>query len=121
MLESWRWFGPSDSVSLENIIQAGAKAVVTSLHHIAVGDVWSLDEINKRKDLIEAKGLQWAVVESVPLHNDIKLRKGNYQQYIKAYCQTIRNLAAAGVNTICSQLYACSGLDPHKFNVQACQ
>jgi len=101
MLESWRWFGPSDSVSLENIIQAGAKAVVTSLHHIAVGDVWSLDEINKRKDLIEAKGLQWAVVESVPLHNDIKLRKGNYQQYIKAYCQTIRNLAAAGVNTIC--------------------
>ncbi len=101
MLESWRWFGPDDSVSLENIIQAGAQAVVTSLHHIAIGEVWTLDEINKRKKLIESKGLKWAVVESVPLHNDIKLRKGKYEQYIEAYRQTLINLSEAGVNTVC--------------------
>lgn len=101
MLESWRWFGPKDPVSLDNIIQAGAKAVVTSLHHVAIGEVWSLEEIKKRKAMIEAKGLRWSVVESVPLHNDIKLRKGNFRRYVQAYCETLSNLADAGIDTVC--------------------
>jgi len=99
--ETWRWFGPSDGVSLENVVQSGASGVVTSLHHIAVGEVWPLDEILKRKLLIEAHSLEWSVVESVPVHNDIKLRSGNYPQYISAYKNTLVNLGKAGITTVC--------------------
>lgn len=101
MLESWRWFGPNDPVSLDNIIQAGAEVVVTALHQVDIGAVWSLEEIIARKQMIEAKGLRWSVVESVPLHNDIKLRKGDFATYIATYCDTLRNLAKAGVDTVC--------------------
>ena len=101
MQETWRWFGPSDPVTLENIIQAGASGVVTSLHHIAVGDCWPIDEILERQRLIESKGLVWSVVESVPVHNAIKTRTGNYQQYIETYKDTLGHLAQAGINTVC--------------------
>ena len=101
MQETWRWFGPSDSVTLENIIQSGASGVVTSLHRIAVGECWPIDEIIERKHLIESKGLVWSVVESVPVHNAIKLRKDDCQKYIDAYKDTIVNLAKAGVSTVC--------------------
>ncbi len=101
MQETWRWFGPSDPVTLENILQSGASGVVTSLHQVAVGDCWSVDDILERKNLIESAGLVWSVVESVPVHNAIKTRNGNYQQYIDAYKETIKHLAQAGINTVC--------------------
>ena len=101
MLETWRWFGPTDPVSLENIVQAGASGVVTSLHDIATGDVWPLESIKERKALVESAGLRWSVVESVPLHNDIKTRTGNYQRHIDNYQATLRHLGEAGVHTVC--------------------
>jgi mannonate dehydratase len=101
MKSTWRWFGPDDSVSLEKIRQAGATGVVTSLHHIATGDVWPLDEIERRKQLIEAVGLEWSVIESIPLHNDIKKQTGNWKHYLANYQQSIRNAADAGVKVIC--------------------
>ena len=101
MQETWRWFGPADSVSLENIIQAGASGVVTSLHHVATGELWTLDEIQNRKAEIERSGLNWAVIESIPVHNDIKTRSGNYRIQIENYKQSIRNAGEAGVKTVC--------------------
>lgn len=101
MIETWRWFGPKDTVSLKNIRQAGATGVVTSLHEIPTGEVWPLDSILARKKLIEECGLTWEVVESVPLHNDIKLRQGEFQHLIDNYRDTVRNLGKAGINTIC--------------------
>ena len=101
MQETWRWFGPEDSITLENIIQAGATGVVTSLHDIPTGDVWPLEAIQERKQLIENKGLVWSVIESIPVHNDIKTRTGDYQQYIDNYIESLRNAGAAGVNVVC--------------------
>lgn len=101
MQETWRWFGPEDSITLENIIQAGATGVVTSLHDIPTGDVWPLEAIQERKQLIENKGLVWSVIESIPVHNDIKTRTGDYQQYINNYIGSLRNAGAAGVNVVC--------------------
>ena len=101
MQETWRWFGPDDSVSLENIVQAGASGVVTSLHHIATGASWPDKDIAQRKAAIEAAGLQWAVVESIPVHNDIKTRSGNYLTHIENYKSSIRNLGAAGISVVC--------------------
>lgn len=101
MIETWRWFGPSDSITLEKIRQAGATGIVTALHEIPTGDVWPLDLVKSRKAEIEAAGMDWNVIESIPVHNDIKSRTGDYKQLIENYKQSIRNVGAAGVTTVC--------------------
>ena len=101
MQQTWRWFGPDDPVSLTNIVQAGASGVVTSLHHIPTGEAWPLADICERKMMIEDHGLEWSVVESIPVHNDLKTRSGDYRRLLDNYKASVHNVGTAGVPVVC--------------------
>lgn len=101
MQQTWRWFGPSDPVTLTDIRQAGATGIVTALHDMPNGTVWPREAIRARREMIEAAGLVWAVVESIPVHEDIKTAAPGWQRHAEAWARTVENLAAEGVRTIC--------------------
>jgi mannonate dehydratase len=101
MKQTWRWFGPKDPISLDHIKQAGATGIVTALHDLYRGERWPLDQVLKRKAEIEASGLAWSVVESIPVHNSIKLRSGPYRQYVEAWKESLVAVAKAGIKIVC--------------------
>ena len=101
MKETWRWFGPQDPISLAQVRQTGATGIVTALHEIYRGEAWPLGEVLQRKAEIEAAGLVWSVVESIPVHNSIKLRSGNFREFIGAWKDSLAAVAHAGVKVVC--------------------
>ena len=101
LLPTWRWFGPRDSISLEEVRQSGAEGIVTALHHIPHGQIWPGGEIEKRLAELAQAGFPWSVVESVPVHESIKTRTGNFRQFLSNYQETLRHLASFGIRTVC--------------------
>ncbi len=101
MKETWRWFGPDDPVALDHIKQAGATGIVSALHHLYRGETWPLDDVLKRKEEILGAGFVWSVVESIPIHNAIKLRSASYEGFISAWKDTLATVAKAGIQVIC--------------------
>ena len=101
MIEPFRWFGDTDSVTLPHVRQTGATGVVTALHHFPNGEIWPVDEVQKIKDRIEASGLEWSFIESIPIHENIKLRRGDYKRRIENYKQSLSNVAQCQVKNVC--------------------
>lgn len=99
--ETWRWFGSQDLISLDHVKQAGATGIVSALHHLYRGEAWPLEEILKQKAAIEAAGLTWSVVESIPIHNSIKLRTGPFRQFIDAWKDSLAAVSKAGIKIVC--------------------
>ncbi|MBV1869040.1 MAG: mannonate dehydratase, partial [Marinosulfonomonas sp.] len=101
MIETWRWFGPSDPISLAQVRQTGATGIVTALHEIPNGELWGIDAINARKEMIAAAGLTWLVAESVPVHEDIKTASTGWEALADTWAESVVNLARCGIKTIC--------------------